>query len=180
MASKIPNPLAAPAELVSALRYLPQIAENTASMARDTRALAKLERDMAEVARRMEGVTTMDERMANIEASMPVLVDVQKDLAQVPEIIAKLDDRIEKLAVLLDELARSVEGLQRSITPLGRIAGRVPGGPQPAEARRIQAGEARARVLADSELLRALVDLLLGVTGSTLVPLGVRQCAVAA
>src|SRR3954452_18586879 len=133
MAPKIPNPLGAPAELVNALKHLPRIAENTRSMSHDTTALANIERDIAEVARRMEGVTTMDQRMANIEATMPVLVDVQKDLAMVPEIIAKLDTRIEALSVLLDELAKSVEGLQRSITPLGRIAGRLPGASKPAK-----------------------------------------------
>jgi hypothetical protein len=133
MAPRIPNPLGAPAELVGALKHLPRIAENTTTMAADTRALDQVQRDMAEVAKRMEGVTTMDARMANIEAAMPVLVDVQKDLAQVPVIIAKLDDRIEKLSVLLAELAESVEGLQRSITPLGRIAGRLPGGSKPAK-----------------------------------------------
>lgn len=102
-------------------------------MARDTQALAALRRDIAKVAERTEGITMIDARMANIEATMPVLVDVQKDLAAVPEIIAKLDDRIEKLAVLLEELARSVEGLQRSITPLGRIAGRLPGASKPSK-----------------------------------------------
>jgi hypothetical protein len=133
MAPRIPNPLNAPAELIAALKYLPLIAENTASMARDTEALAQIERDMAAVAERTKGITTMDERMTNIEATMPVLVDVQKDLAMVPEIIAKLDTRIEALSVLLDELAKSVAGLQRSITPLGRIAGRLPGGSRPAK-----------------------------------------------
>src|SRR3954454_18103166 len=133
MAPRIPNPLAVPGELASALRYLPRIAENTASMAKDSRALFQLKRDMAIVAERVEGVQTIDARMANIEATMPVLVDVQKDLATVPEMIARLDDRIEKLSVLLDELAKSVEGLQRSITPLGRIAGRLPGGSKPAK-----------------------------------------------
>ena len=133
MALRIPNPLSIPAELVAALKYLPLIADNTASMARDTEALAQIERDMAAVAERTKGITTMDERMANIEATMPVLVEVQKDLAMVPEIIAKLDKRIEALAVLLDELAKSVEGLQRSITPLGRIAGRLPGASKPAK-----------------------------------------------
>src|SRR3954471_8971027 len=133
MAPKVPNPLPAPAELAAALRYLPRIAENTASMAQDTRALKELKSDMARVAERTEGIKTLDGRMANIEATMPVLVDVQKDLAQVPEIIAKLDDRIEKLAVLLDELPPSVEGLQLSITPLGRIPGRLPGGSKPAK-----------------------------------------------
>lgn len=136
MAPRIPNPLAAPAELAAALKFLPRIAENTASMARDTRALAELKRDIAKVAERTEGIKTMDGRMANIEATMPVLVDVQKDLAQVPEIIAKLDQRIEKLSVLLAELAESVEGLQRSITPLGRIAGRLPGGSKPSKSER--------------------------------------------
>jgi predicted nuclease with TOPRIM domain len=125
---RLPNPLGGGAELVAALRVLPKIAENTRSMARDTRALSDLKRDMARVAERTEGITTMDSRMANIEATMPVLVDVQKDLAAVPELISRLDTRIDKLSVLLDELARSVEDLQRSITPLGRLAGRLPGG----------------------------------------------------
>jgi septal ring factor EnvC (AmiA/AmiB activator) len=126
MAPRLPNPLGGPAELVAALRVLPRIAENTRSMARDTQALAELKRDMARVAERTEGITTMDARMANIEATMPVLVDVQKDLAAVPDIIARLDTR-------LDELAKSVEGLQRSITPLGRLAGRLPGSSKPAK-----------------------------------------------
>jgi hypothetical protein len=127
MAPRLPNPFGAPAELASALRVLPKIAENTRSMAKDTKALSELKRDIARVAERTEGITTMDARMANIEATMPVLVDVQKDLALVPEIIARLDTRIEALSVLLDELAQSVEGLQRSIQPLGRLAGRLPG-----------------------------------------------------
>jgi F420-0:gamma-glutamyl ligase-like protein len=88
---------------------------------------------MARVAERTEGIQTMDARMANIEATMPVLVDVQKDLAMVPDIIAKLDARIETLSLLLDELAKSVEGLQSSITPLGRLAGRLPGSAKPAK-----------------------------------------------
>jgi hypothetical protein len=88
---------------------------------------------MARVAERTEGIQTMDARMANIEATMPVLVDLQKDLAVVPDIIAKLDARIETLSLLLDELAKSVEGLQRSITPLGRLAGRLPGSSKPAK-----------------------------------------------
>jgi hypothetical protein len=131
VAPRLPNPFGAPGELAAALRVLPRIAENTRSMARDTKALAGLKRDMARVAERTEGITTMDARMANIEATMPVLVDVQKDLAAVPDIIAQLDARIETLSLLLDELAKSVEGLQRSITPLGRLAGRLPGSSKP-------------------------------------------------
>jgi predicted nucleic acid-binding Zn-ribbon protein len=135
MAPRIPNPLGAPAELVAALKFLPKIAESTSSMARDTRALSDLRQDMAKVAERTEGITTMDARMETIEAAMPVLVHVQKDLAALPDIIARLDQRIEALSILLDELAKSVEGLQRSITPLGRIAGRLPGGSKPAKRR---------------------------------------------
>src|SRR3954451_23949954 len=133
MAPRIPNPLSAPSEIARVLSHLPKIAENTESMSRDTELLAMVQQDMAEAAKRMEGVTTMDARMANIEAAMPVLVDVQKDLAQVPVIIARLDERIAMLSVLLEELAKGVEGLQRSITPLGRIAGRLPGGSKPAK-----------------------------------------------
>jgi predicted nucleic acid-binding Zn-ribbon protein len=133
MAPRIPNPLGAPAELLAALKFLPKIAESTSSMARDTRALSDLRQDMAKVAERTEGITTMDARMETIEAAMPVLVHVQKDLAALPDIIARLDQRIEALSILLDELAKSVEGLQRSITPLGRIAGRLPGGSKPAK-----------------------------------------------
>ena len=136
MAPRIPNPLAAPAELAAALKFLPRIAENTASMARDTRALAELKRDIAKVADRTEGIQTMDKRMATIEATMPALIDVQKDLAQVPEIIASLDGRIERLTILLGELSESMERLQRSITPLGRIAGRLPGGSKPSKQER--------------------------------------------
>lgn len=133
MAPRVPNPFGVPADLLSWLRHLPDIADHTSAMSRDTACLEKIATDMADVAQRMEGVTTMDARMANIEATMPVLVDVQKDLAQVPEIIAKLDERIENLSVLLGELALGVEGLQRSITPLGRIAGRLPGASKPAK-----------------------------------------------
>jgi len=131
VAPRLPNPFGAPGELAAALRVLPRIAENTRSMARDTKALAEIKRDMAKVAERTEGITTIDARLANIEATMPVLVDVRKDVAAVPDLIARLDTRIEALSVLLDELAKSVEGLQRSITPLGRLAGRLPGSSKP-------------------------------------------------
>ena len=131
MAPRMPNPLGAPAELVAALRVLPSIAENTRSMAKDTQALSDLKRDMARVAACTEGIPTIEARLANIEATMPVLVDVQRDLAAVPDTIARLDDRIAKLSVLLEELSQSLESLQRSITPLGRLAGRLPGSSKP-------------------------------------------------
>jgi hypothetical protein len=128
MAPRLPNPLGGGAELVGALRVLPKIAENTRSMARDTKALSELRRDIAKVAERTEGITTIDARMANIEAAMPMLVDIQKDLANLPDVIARLDDRIGKLSLLLAELATSMEELHGSLTPLGRLAGRLPGG----------------------------------------------------
>ncbi len=132
MAPRLPNPLGAPAELIGALKHLPDIAKHTAAMARDTRALAQIARDMSRVAERTEGIQTMDARMANIEAAMPVLVDVQKDLAQVPLIIAKLDDRSRSSR----SCWRNWEQRRRPTaldTPLGRMASRLPGGSKPSK-----------------------------------------------
>jgi chromosome segregation ATPase len=132
--ARVPNPLgfvAAPSELVAALRHLPDIARHTGSMSEDTEALEDIRTHIADVAERTKGIETMDARMANIEAAMPVLLDVQKDLALVPDIIARLDERMNRLSDQLDRLARSLEGLQESIQPLGRLAGRIPGGSKP-------------------------------------------------
>lgn len=131
MAPRLPNPLggitSAPAELVSALRHLPEIALATRSMSQDTQALEEVRKHICDVAERTKGIDTMDARMANIEAAMPALIDVQKDLALLPEIIARLDRRMDSLSVQLDRLASSLEGLEGSIKPLGRLAGRLPG-----------------------------------------------------
>ena len=133
---RIPNPLGPPAELINALRWLPKIAKNTQSMSKDTRALSDLTVNIARVAEATEGIHTIEARMANIEATMPALVEIQRDLHNLPDVIAKLDDRIAALSALLDELSASMEGLQRSITPLGRIAGRLPGGSKPSKQER--------------------------------------------
>jgi hypothetical protein len=104
----IPNPLGRPiggvAELVDMLRVLPQIAENTASMAKATRTLPGIERKLAEIE---EAVVQMDGRMANIEAAMPVLREVETTLEELRIEMAPLQD--------VGRLVRRIPG--------GRVAG---------------------------------------------------------
>lgn len=140
-----------PAELLTALRTLRDIADHTERMERHTAvlgevvvalkevsehtaALAGLRSDMAHVAAMTGVLEPMDGRMAAIEATMPILVDVQKDLTRVPDTIEHLDRRIDELNGLLgrllesmQELSASVDQLQGSVGPLGRIARRLPG-----------------------------------------------------
>jgi len=100
----IPNPLGRPiggvAELIDMLRVLPQIAENTAAMARATRTLPNIEKKLSEIE---EAVVLMDGRMATIENTMPVLVEVE---------------------VTLERLRLAMEPLQ----DVGRLLRRIPGG----------------------------------------------------
>jgi chemotaxis regulatin CheY-phosphate phosphatase CheZ len=97
-----PGPLAElPAEVVAALKPLPEIVEHTEEMrrntavlrdvadgmqsvSRETEALPHLRRDMDSVAESTGYIAPMDKRMAAIEEAMPVLVELQQHLAQLP------------------------------------------------------------------------------------------------
>ena len=151
MSPRVPNPLALPAEVLSALRVLPEIAERTAAMERhtavleevargmqevsdDTTALPGLRKDMARVAETTSVLEPMDGRMSEIQGAMPVLVEVQQHLARLPETIERLDGRIGELSVLLERMLESLDSLsdgiselQQGVGPLGRLARRVPG-----------------------------------------------------
>jgi hypothetical protein len=144
--------LTAPGDVLSALRVLPSIANDTKAMAEAMRALPRLERQLREVANstgtlpdvaeRTEVLPGMDSRMATIAGSMPVLVEVQQSIGHLPETMQKLDDGVTKLTTLLDrlmvtldELGNDVRVLQTAIVPLqetaerfGRIMQRLPGG----------------------------------------------------
>ncbi|HEX6666254.1 MAG TPA: hypothetical protein VF081_06635 [Solirubrobacterales bacterium] len=118
---------ALPADVIGALRQIPEIAENTRAMKDHTAALAR-------VAEQTEVLGQMDARMAAIEEAMPVLVEVQRHLAQLPETMGSLDEGIERLSGLmeriltaLDGLNGSVETLQSAVEPMARLASRVPG-----------------------------------------------------
>jgi hypothetical protein len=89
----IPNPLGRPiggvAELIDMLRVLPQIAENTAAMAKATRTLPGIEKKLSDIE---DAVVQMDGRMATIEAAMPVLREVETTLEQLRIEMAPLQD----------------------------------------------------------------------------------------
>ena len=100
----IPNPLGRPiggvASLLDTLKVLPEIADNTAAMAKATRTLPDIETKLADIE---AAVVQMDGRMANIEAAMPMLLEVEKSIEAL---------RIE-MAPLKD---------------IGRLTKRIPGG----------------------------------------------------
>ena len=142
------NPLglvtSVPADVVSALRVLPQllaqlqrVTEYTAvlpriqqsiqDVAKDTEALPALHADMRAVAASTGILEGMDKRLATMEAAMPVLVEVQQHLAQLPETINGLSALIERMLDSLDKLDEDVGRLDAAVTPLGKLAGRVPG-----------------------------------------------------
>ncbi len=146
---------ALPADVLGALRTIPEIVENTQAMvehtaslgrvadaldsvAADTAALPGLREEMAAVG---ETIGALDTRLAAVEAAMPVLVEVQSHLAALPETMGRLDkgiegldDGIERLSGLMERILTAVAGLndsvgtlQGAVSPLSRLAGRVPG-----------------------------------------------------
>jgi hypothetical protein len=130
MAPRLPIPIN-PLDILNALRVLPGMARDTASMAKSTSVLAdvakatsalpELRAEMARVATATEEISKIDGRMANIEAAMPVLVEVQQHLSQLPEVMLRLEAQ-------LGELSKGLEDLQASLLPIGRLARRMPGG----------------------------------------------------
>lgn len=126
--------ISAPGEVLSIIRLLRTIAENTESMAQATKALPQLERDMRQVAEYTQILPEMHERMGVIAGAMPVLVDVQQSLARLPDTaehldagLARMQELLDRLMPSLDELGRTVGALQESIGPLSRLADRFPG-----------------------------------------------------
>jgi hypothetical protein len=139
---RIPNPIGAPAEIVNAVKLLPTIADRLGevvqglrSISADTRELPSMNERIGVVAAGTEVLPGMDARMQTIEQAMPALLEVQQHLAQLPETIQHLDGHIGRLTAIMDDLLSSlhrldqdVNTLSASVEPLGRLAGRVPGG----------------------------------------------------
>src|SRR5439155_1104953 len=143
--------LAPSAEILDALRRIPQIVRNTGAIADATEALPKMERQLRAVVRHTESLPAlaeqmavvgdatavlrpMDARMASIEGAMPVLVEVQQHLARVPDTLEHLDagltrmsDTLERLLVALERLDAELASLDSAVGPLGRLAQRFPG-----------------------------------------------------
>lgn len=120
IASLIPRTLTSPLngflalpELLTALRALPEIAENTAAMAEATRTLPEINERLAEVAAGASMIPDIERRMQTIEAAMPTLVEVQQHLRDLPATMAELQAALVPLIEAADTL--------------GRVARRLPG-----------------------------------------------------
>ncbi len=99
----IPNPLGRPiggaAALLDTLKVLPEIAANTAAMAKATRTLPGIEKKLGDIE---AAVKLMDGRMAVIERTMPVL---EREIEQLRVEMAPLQD--------IGRLARRIPGGNR-------------------------------------------------------------------
>lgn len=142
ISNALARPLGGATVLLGALKVLPEIADNTAAMAKATRSLPKIERRLAEIAEAASVLPQMDARMQNIEAAMPVLVEVQTSLRDLPENMAGLDSGLGRLEVLIDQLLvtlndlgegighlhLAVDPLQENLAGVARLVRRLPGG----------------------------------------------------
>jgi DNA repair ATPase RecN len=139
------NPLgigSLPADVMSALRVLPLVAERLELIAAHTEHLPTIRRalegvqentghlpqveeavrlvsnDTRALASLNDRLGAMDGRMASIEEAMPVLVDVQQHLARLPEAIEALQSGIDRLCGLMEGLHTSMDRLDGDIGSL--------------------------------------------------------------
>ena len=120
--------IAIPVALLTGVRALPQIADNTAAMARAVAALPRIEREITLVAQAAAVLPGIEERLTTIEGAMPALVEVQSSLADLPETMSGLDGGLVRLMTTVDQLVAAVGPLQETAVSVGRIVRRLPGG----------------------------------------------------
>ncbi|HEX8745417.1 MAG TPA: hypothetical protein VF712_19990 [Thermoleophilaceae bacterium] len=123
------------AQIAAATDRLPQVERATTDMERHTRVLPEVIESLGKLGEATQVLVPMDGRMQNIEGAMPVLVEVQQHLAQLPQTMERLDRGVvemagvlERLLISMDELNTTLGNLEGSVGPLGRLAGRLPGG----------------------------------------------------
>jgi len=118
---------ALPTDVLSALRTIPEIVENTRAMKEHTAQLSR--------------VADALDRVAADTSALPLLRDDLVVLNHLPETLERLDKGIEGLDAGIDQLSelmeriltavaglnQSVETLQGAVGPMGRIASRLPG-----------------------------------------------------
>jgi methyl-accepting chemotaxis protein len=118
---------ALPADVLGALRLIPEIVENTRAMKEHTAQLTR--------------VADALDRVAADTSSLPLLRADLVVLNKLPETLGRLDKGVEGLDAGIDQLSElmeriltavaglneSVETLQGAVGPMGRLASRVPG-----------------------------------------------------
>jgi len=125
--------VAAPAEVLAALRVLPHLLAYIERIAESTASLPRMEAAISKVADDASTLPAMHDSMAAIEAAMPTLVDVQRRLADLPRTMDHLEgemgglgETLRRLLASLDQLDDHVGTLRDAVEPLARVADRVP------------------------------------------------------
>ncbi len=158
MKNPLDSVLEAPAELLDALRRIPEMAGHTGEMAKR---MAGLERGMKSIGKQTTALPDLNVEMAAVRKQVEIMdgrMEIMTEaitiampaISKLPEMIEGLDEQLaamvknmERLLDSLDQFDESIATLQASIEPIGRIAGRMPGG---------RAGrKARAEALAAAE-----------------------------
>lgn len=101
------DPLALPRDLVTGIRSLREIAD-----------------DLAHVRAHTAHLPPMNDGVATIAHDAHVLPEVERTLHQMDERLAAVETALQVLV----ELERHMSALQETLAPVGRIAGRIPGG----------------------------------------------------
>jgi methyl-accepting chemotaxis protein len=111
---------ALPADVLGALRMIPEIVENTRAMEEHTAQLSR--------------VADALDRVAADTSSLPALRADLVVLNELPETLERLDKGIEQLSGLMERILTavaglndSVETLQGAVGPMGKLASRIPG-----------------------------------------------------
>jgi hypothetical protein len=118
---------ALPADVLGALRTIPEIVENTRAMKEHTAQLTR-------VADALDRVAADTSALPPLRADLVVLNELPETLGRLDKGIEGLDGDIDQLSELMERILTavaglndSVETLQKAVGPMGRLASRMPG-----------------------------------------------------
>ena len=118
---------ALPADVLGALRMIPEIVENTRAMKEHTAQLSR-------VADALDRVAADTAALPPLRADLVVLNELPQTLGRLDKGIEGLDAGIDQLTDLMERiltavagLNASVETLQGAVGPMGKLASRIPG-----------------------------------------------------
>ncbi len=118
---------ALPADVLGALRTIPEIVENTRAMKEHTAQLSR-------VADALDRVAADTAALPPLRADLVVLNELPETLGRLDKGIEGLDAGIDQLSDLMERILTavaglndSVETLQGAVGPMGKLASRIPG-----------------------------------------------------
>jgi len=118
---------ALPADVLAALRLLPEIAENTRAMKEHTAVLAEVVAALDRVAGDTASLPPLRADLAEIGELPPTLGRLEQGIQGLDGGIEQLSELMERILTAVAGLNASVEALQGVVGPMGRLASRVPG-----------------------------------------------------